>query len=299
MSGQQDGKADIQGLDYHPATPYELDLEILSVSVLRHRVGSNELQSVHRYAFYQLVCVTQGLCTHMVDFTPIRCGQGSFVAIRPGQLHKFGPEEDWDGWMVLFRPEFLLSSPTAVPDMQLVTRLENLQEHTSLSEPHLQIVTKAISQMRIDGELEASAADINALLRYQLYALLLRLSISHDPHEAQSGSGPRPLQRFRRFQQLVESKFTEWHQVAAYARELGCSEKSLTRATLQVTGSHAKALIASRISLEAKRLLAHTALSVTSIGESLGFDETTNYIKFFKREAGCTPTEFRRRQQSG
>jgi len=199
--------------------------------------------------------------------------------------------------MILFRPEFLLSSPTAVSDLQLVTGLGSLQEHMSLSESHLQIVTKTIAQMEIDGQLYASAADVNALLRYQLYALLLRLSISQETQEPQSSSAPRSLRRFRQFQQLVESKFTKWHQVATYARALGCSEKSLTRATSEVAGLNAKALIAARISLEAKRLLAHTALSVSSIGESLGYYETTNYIKFFKREVGCTPTEFRRRQR--
>ena len=61
---------------------------------------------------------------------------------------------------------------------------------------------------------------------------------------------------------------------------------------------NAKAFIASRISLEAKRLLVHTDLSVTLIAESLGFEEATNFIKFFKREAGCTPAEFRREQDA-
>ena len=60
-------------------------------------------------------------------------------------------------------------------------------------------------------------------------------------------------------------------------------------------GMTAKAFIATRINLEAKRLLAHTDLPITDLAETLGFEETTNFTKFFKRETGCTPTEFRRR----
>jgi AraC-like DNA-binding protein len=30
----------------------------------------------------------------------------------------------------------------------------------------------------------------------------------------------------------------------------------------------------------------------------LGFGEATNFSKFFKREAGCTPAEFRQRQRA-
>jgi len=60
-------------------------------------------------------------------------------------------------------------------------------------------------------------------------------------------------------------------------------------------GMTAKAFIAAPINLEAKRLLAHTDLLVAIIAEKLGFEEATNFSKFFKREVACTPAQFRRR----
>jgi AraC-like DNA-binding protein len=295
MAGRERRPAEIERLNYRPSAPYRLDLEIFSVSDLRQRVGTEELRSTHQYAFHLLLCVTRGECTHRVDFRPVHCKSGSLLALRPGQAHSFGLEEDWDGWMVLFREEFILSSPT-VPDLKIAVDLDRLHEHLSLRDPELRIVTSAIAQMREDARIEAPAMDVHALLRYQLYALLLRLGILYDRQEAQTTAGARALQRFKRFQKLVEKNFAKWHQVAEYADELGCSVKSLTRATKEVVGMNAKAFIVSRISLEAKRLLAHTALSVSSIGDSLGFEEATNFIKFFKRETGCSPAEFRRRQ---
>ena len=92
----------------------------------------------------------------------------------------------------------------------------------------------------------------------------------------------------------MEKHFAKWHQVADYAQQLGCLEKSLTRAAMAAVGMSAKAFISSRINLEAKRLLVHTGLPVAVIAENLGFDEATNFIKFFKREVGFTPAEFRR-----
>jgi AraC-like DNA-binding protein len=105
------------------------------------------------------------------------------------------------------------------------------------------------------------------------------------------------LRRFNHFQRLVENKFWTWHRVSEYADLMGCSQKSLTRAALAVAGVRAKVLIGLRINLEAKRLLAHTALPIALIGERLGFEDPTNFVKFFKLEAGCTPGEFRRRQR--
>jgi AraC-like DNA-binding protein len=289
--------AEIQRLDYRPSAPYQLDLEIFRVADLRRRVSKEELLSTHRYEFHLLLCVTRGECAHVVDFRPVHCKAGSLLALQPGQAHRFGLEEDWDGWMVLFRPEFILSS-LAVPDMKIAVGLDTVREHLSLRDQELRIVTDAIAQMREDTSIEAPATDVHALLRYQLYALLLRLGILYDRQEARPDAGAQALQRFKKLQQLMEKNFAKWHQVAEYADQLGCSERSLTRATMEVVGINAKAFIASRITLEAKRLLAHTVLSVSSIGERLGFDEATNFIKFFKRETGCTPADFRRRQNA-
>jgi AraC-like DNA-binding protein len=126
----------------------------------------------------------------------------------------------------------------------------------------------------------------------------MRLSIIYERQEARTCANTGAMQRFKDFKQLVERNFARWHQVADYARQLGYAEKSLTRATQAAAGMNAKAFITSRINLEAKRLLAHTDLPVTLIAESLGFAEATNFIKFFKRETGCTPIEFRRQQNA-
>lgn len=296
MKGGKKRPAEIERLDYRPGATYQLDLEIFSVSNLRRRVG-RELRFTHRYAFYQLLYVTRGECTHTVDFRPVRCEPGSLLVLRPGQAHNFGLAEDWDGWMVLFRPEFILSSPT-VPDLKLAVGIDGLPEHLSLRGREMRIVADTIARMQEDAGIEAPRTEVSALLRHQLYALLLRLGILCERQVARPGVGAGAVQRFRSFQEIVEENFARWHQVTRYAHRLGCSEKSLTRATAEVTGMSAKAFIVSRIILEAKRLLAHTSLSVSSVGESLGFVETTNFAKFFKREAGCTPAEFRRRQNA-
>ena len=60
-------------------------------------------------------------------------------------------------------------------------------------------------------------------------------------------------------------------------------------------GRTAKEMIDERVALEAKRLLAHTCSSLAEIGCQLGFSEATNFVKFFKRTAGMTPSTFRSR----
>ena len=108
MANQRKQTTGIQQLAYNPPTPYRLDLEIFSASELRRRGTKEELCSTKRYAFHLLVCVTHGKCSHMVDFKSLICTPGSLLVLCPGQAHSFGPEKDWEGWVILFLPEFLL-----------------------------------------------------------------------------------------------------------------------------------------------------------------------------------------------
>ena len=264
---------------------------------LRRRGSREKVQATHRYEFHALVCVTQGVCTQIVDFKQISCSPGALIMLRPGQAHNYGCDEDWDGWNILFRPEFVLPASTAARDVKLAIDLASLPEHIVLSSDELRTVMDSIQRMCEDTQLDAPLDDVHALLRHQLHALLARLSILHGRQRTQEPVISPALQRFKRFQQLVEERFAQWHQVADYATQLGYSEKSLARAVEAAMGMTAKAFIAARVNLEAKRLLVHTDLTIATIAGKLGFEEPTNFSKFFKREAGCTPAEFRQRQR--
>lgn len=287
---------DIQRLGYQPRASYSLDLDVFTLADLRQRSSKAKVRTTHRYEFHTLVCVTQGLCTQVVDFLPVACAPGSLLVLRPGQAHNFGRDECWDGWVMLFRPEFVLPTSTMPRDLKFAFDLERLPEHLVLGGNELLTVTGAIEQMREDTQLSAPLNEVHTLLHHQLYALLTRLSILQGRQQPQEPVIPLALQRFNLFQQLVEERFAQWHQVADYASQLGYTEKSLGRAVTAAIGVTAKTFITARIALEAKRLLVHTHVPIASIAEQLGFDEPTNFSKFFRREVGCTPAEFRRRQ---
>lgn len=285
---QQTGN--IEQIDFAPSMPYELDLEIFSFSNLKERDYRKKRQLTHRYTFNMLICVTQGTCTHTIDFKPIHAQAGSLLFLRSSQAHNFGTNDDWEGWLLLFKPEFLLPLQTTALDLS--DTYENLPACLQLENNDCQKIIDLMIQMKQDVMINALSKNMNALLRYQFYTLLLRLSIFHNRYATPTKFNTNASQRFKEFQRLVEKNFIEHHQVAHYAKQLKCSEKSLMRATMEIIGKNPKAFITSRIILEAKRLLAHTDLTIASIAENLGFKEPTNFIKCFKRETCITPKEF-------
>jgi AraC-like DNA-binding protein len=88
---------------------------------------------------------------------------------------------------------------------------------------------------------------------------------------------------FRRFRKLLDADLSTQHQVQHYANALGMSEKTLSRVCVAATGVPAKSVINQRLVLEA-------------IGRELGFAEPSNFVKFFRKQAGMPPLAFRRSQ---
>jgi AraC-like DNA-binding protein len=294
MTPQPERQRDVARLDYRPyGAP--LDIEIFPFAALRQRGSGPRIGATHRYAFHMLVCVTEGAVRQVIDFEPAECAAGSLLVLRPGQVHSFGAADGWEGWLVLFRAEFLPSASETVSELLPVLGLDRLPDQMHLPLDDLEATTETLRRMYRDASGDTPPKALHALLRYELCALLLRLTVLHDRRQGTKAEERRGLQRFAAFRGLLEEQHANWHQVARYADALGCTEKSLTRAAQEATGRSAKAVIAQRIVLEAKRLLAHTDRPVYLIADGLGFQEATNFAKFFRREAGVTPVEFRRR----
>lgn len=288
----------VSPVHYAPAAGHGLDVELYRTTELRRRVLGVPARGVERIDFLCLLYVSAGRYAHMVDFETIPCTAGSLVTMQPGQVNRFGDMAGWRGWVLVCRSELLRASTAASPldDLDLFHDIADLPVHVRVDGDARQALTATFERMAQDAALRAPAHIVNALLRHQLQALLIRMHLAHASSARVERIEPAQLQRFRRFRTAVEREHRRWHSVGPYALHLGCSEKSLSRATLAVTALGAKAFLTQRIALEARRLLVHTHLPVAAISDQLGFDEATNFVKFFRRETGLTPGAFRTTQ---
>jgi AraC-like DNA-binding protein len=289
------GTGQIAVIGDHPPQPYTLDLEILPVSVLRRRVTADFLRKPELIKFHLIICVTSGRCSHMVDFRTVECQQGSVLVLHPGQVQQYDVSTEWQGWLVVFRPEFLQPHEAETPlnELDVFRQLDALPSRLQLEEFEYTAVVESIARMSSDTQRDARAGVLHALLRSQLHAMLIRLHLAQARREGPRIDPPALVKCFRRYRLAVEEHFQKRHAVAGYAKLLGCSEKSLGRAVQKIAGITAKEFLSQRIVLEAKRLLVHTALPVSVIANRLGFDEPTNFVKFFRREVQKSPGAFR------
>lgn len=124
-------------------------------------------------------------------------------------------------------------------------------------------------------------------LRHLLSALLLMFSA----HESGAIRPSSPI--FEAFRRAVEDEFRTLHHVQDYANRLRYSTRTLTRVVTAATGRGAKQYIDDRVLLEAKRILAHTDMTVNTIAKQLGFPTSTDFARFFRFRMGVTPARFR------
>jgi AraC-like DNA-binding protein len=260
----------------------KLGVEVLDLAVLRRRVSEETFTKVHRTDFHQLFLFTKGTATTMVDFVDHGCEPGTLLHVTPGRVLRL-PDGDADALLVLFTPAFLPPLDGARP---LLSPFGPPQRTVPKAEQG--VITRAVGDLRQEYRRNLLTNEPVDLLRQLLGALLLRLA--RLPTNAGSTHSDA---RFERFQHELERSFATTRNAAEYAARIGYSLRSLNRICLAATGRSAKALIDARVALEAKRLLVHTDLSSAAIGHRLGFSEATNFTKFFTRETGVSPGEFR------
>ena len=287
---------EITQIGFRPPADARLDVEALTIEHLRQRAPPEHFKKLQRADFYRLIGVTGGVTRSMVDFADYPAQAGDWLLVRPGQVFRYDFSRPWAGWLLVFRPESLPQPGRSRTGDEpgLLPTLEDLACLRSLDAAQHGWMARSLQQLQADGALAVDLPLRKELMRLQLAGTLLRLAMWQAPGGGGLLQGAAEQGHFRRFRQRLDADFATRHQVQHYASALALGEKTLSRVCLAATGLPAKALINQRLLLEARRLLAHTTAPVQAIGRELGFDEPTNFVKFFRKEAGVTPLAFRR-----
>ena len=103
---------------------------------------------------------------------------------------------------------------------------------------------------------------------------------------------------FRRLQaSRTEAKHThcrEQHEVGWYARQVGLSPDALSAALKRFCGKTAGAILTELLTEEAKVCLRNPSLSVQEVAEMLHFADQSAFGKFFKRQCGVSPMQYKK-----
>lgn len=249
----------------------------------------------HRHEFYELVCVTQGSGTHVIDFVPYQVAPVTLYFVAPGQVQFWEGHTPLEGFIVTFVEEFLVPQygDRVSPRQSLALDPLGTGHALHLAADEVEPVTTLLSALAREYR-RPGGADVSVLQAY-LHILLVemrRFSRGADVRTVEEDSGTALARRYLR---LVSEELPYEQSVSGYASRIGVTPKHLADVVKRTTGKRPAEIIRAALTVEAKRLLRHTDLTVAQVSQRLLFDNPSYFGRFFKRETGTSPGEFRRR----
>lgn len=213
--------------------------------------------------------------------------------ISKGQIHAFEPSKAYEGELILFKETFFTNN---LSDTELSTYNSLFNYHiyspaNSFSHDQFVIFKRIVISMKKELSMQGDAFKTHILRN-----LLKQLLLQAERYRIERGviTDSPYYNEFMDLQELLKNHIQEERSVKFYAQKLGISTKKMNLITQSIAKASSKAYITSLLILEAKRLLISSFDSIDEIGYKLGFEDPTNFVKYFKKYCGKTPAAFRK-----
>ena len=250
----------------------------------------SELLIPHRKDHYLIVFIRHSKSRHWLDMVPYVLKDNAVYFSAPNQvIIKEGFENLWSTG-IAFTPEFLsFQENAALSQLPLIQNPYNGHE-LLLNDSDIAFVEDLIA--KINTEYNHASEWQQRMLAAYLTVLLTYLSrLYTNQFKAVDMSADKLL--LKNFQAKINECFHELHEVGDYASRLNISAGHLSEVVKTQSGKPAIKHIHERIILEARRMLFHTSNALKEIAYDLGFVDASYFNRFFKRETGVTPAEYR------
>ena len=257
--------------------------DIAILHSLRPLIETSAADMLHTPQYVELgriVLVTSGKATYNINLVPFEAEPGDVLVIPQHNYISIGSvSEDYDGQMLSFGHLPI--------DFEKCARLR-LQADDFLRIQHFVDLLWEIVHRPYDRQ---TVEHLETALLYDLKLL----------HAHQSGENTAKLSRGQRIlQQFLDAlgrKDPLPRNIRAYADYLCITPNHLSAVIREQSGRSVMDWLNAHCILRAQVLLRHTNLSIYEIADRLGFQSSTFFTRFFHRETGITPKEYRLGEQ--
>ena len=257
------------------------DFAILrSLIPLKTSATVDSLQTPQYVELGRIVLVTGGKAIHHINLVPYETEAGDILVIPQHNYISIGSvSEDYDGQMLSFGHLPIDFEKCA----RLRLQADDFQRIRHYVDLLWEIVHRPYDRQTVEH--------LETALLYDLKLL----------HAHQSGENTAKLSRGQRIlQQFLDAlgrKDPLPRNIKAYADHLCITPNHLSAVIREQSGRSVMDWLNAHCILRAQVLLRHTNLSIYEIADRLGFQSSTSFTRFFHRETGITPKEYRLGEQ--
>lgn len=252
--------------------------------------NQSELLIPHRKDHYLVVLIRHADSRQWIDMTPYVLKDNTVYFSGPSHIIvKEGFKQLWSTG-IAFTKEFLsLQENASLSKLPIIENLHNGHE-LALTEADLNFVEDILT--KINTEYQKPGEWQQRMLTAHLTVLLTYLSRLYT-EQFKGGDHSADKLLLKSFQAKINECYRELREVGEYASKLNISAGHLSEVVKIQSGKPAIKHIHERLILEAQRLLFHTQNPLKEIAFDLGFSDTSYFNRFFKRETGITPADYR------
>ncbi|WP_299840343.1 AraC family transcriptional regulator [uncultured Tenacibaculum sp.] len=282
-------KSNIENINFSRFVNQPIPFEILSIKKLYEKLDHThfDLSVRHRIAFHALIIITEGESNHNVDFRNEILSPGTILPLIKDQVHSFNKELTVKGYVISFEEKFItqyLNEKNLFHFLHIYHSPSILigKENLKNLNPFLQ----TLKGLQNDFNNNLKAEIVNSIFMALLFQIK-RLSIyQHRVFKSHR------FRDFIHFKQLITKHYNETHNVKDYALKLSVSYKYLNDICKEISQKTAKEFLDSWLLLEIKRNISENRYTSQEIAYKMGFNEPSNFIRFFKKFTGTTPNQF-------
>jgi len=249
----------------------------------------SETLGTHRDDFYMFFLVESGQASMMIDFTEVVLPECSLFYVSPGQVHqRFSTAESARGWFLGVEAPLISDDYLKVFESRFV-----LQHPVKLSDEQ---VKQGLALLNLIHERNSSCEESPFNLRVLHSLIQSFLGITAGIFQNQDGPNQivsRQVQLSHDFKKLLVKHIYTVKSPSRYAGILNVSESYLNEVLKKTTGSTVSYWIQHQMVLEAKRLLYYSQLNIKEIAHQLGYEDSTYFLRAFKKFTNTTPLSFR------
>lgn len=255
--------------------------EGLKIDLFRKNIRKTSPHKHNNY--FEIIYLTKGTGTHTIDTKEYTITTPVIFNIRKQQVHFWDIKTEPEGFVLIIKKQFI-DNCFDKDIKQFIAKLSSLNYLTPKDNAAVDIFNLLLKEHQENNSLKKPVID--GLLK----ALLGKLLESAKPTSSKNVS----RNDFERFRELLNQGEILGNSVAQYASLLNTSPQNLNAICRKENNQSAAEIISEFIISEAKRLLLYTNLTVSEISNSLDFKDNSHFSKYFKRNVGTTPINFRK-----